>query len=143
MMKRTYAFKRSDKIAQRIQMELADLFRREVGDPRIGAVTVTGVDVDDELREAQVRVCRFMQGEYREPTAEERLQLEKALKSATPFIFEKLKRRLAIRHTPWIRFRYDDSLAKSARVWALLNHEQNHEPSGPEESSVEERSGEA
>jgi ribosome-binding factor A len=122
-MERRFSFKRSDKIAERIRQELAELFLREVEDPRLRAITITGVDIEDDLSEGEVRICKSMLGEFAEPTAEEKKKTEKALKAAAPFIFERLKKRLAIRHTPWLRYRYDDSLAKSAKVWALLNKE--------------------
>jgi len=136
---RTYSYKRSDKLAERIRVELAELFLREVEDPRLGSITITGIDVDEDLTEARVRVCKMIQGEsldgnFPEPTIDEKKKVEKALKSAAPFIFERLKRRLQIRHTPWLVYRYDDSLSKSAKVWAILSDEaqkkgQSHESS--------------
>ncbi len=135
-MERRYAFKRSDKIAERIKIELSDLFLREVQDPRIGAITIVGVDVESDLSSARVRVCRSMLGELVEPSDEEKKKLVKALKSAAPFIFERLKRRLQIRHTPWIQYQYDDSLAKSAKVWAILSKEAQKRGEDHESSDI-------
>ncbi len=47
---------RAQRIAQRIQEELADLLTREAGDPRLALITVTGVDVDRELAFATIYV---------------------------------------------------------------------------------------
>jgi ribosome-binding factor A len=141
-MERRYSFKRSDKIAERIRQELAEMFLREVEDPRLRAITITSVEIEEDLSEGVVRICKSMLGEFAEPSSEEKKKTEKALKSAAPFIFERLKRRLAIRHTPWLRYRYDDSLAKSAKVWALLSKEAEARSSVPSEESVSSVGGE-
>ena len=47
---------RARRVADRIQEELAELLIREVSDPRLSMVTVTGVDVDRELAVAKVYV---------------------------------------------------------------------------------------
>ena len=48
------SFKRADRVADLIKMEIADLLLKQVRDPRIGSVTITGVKVTDDLRTARV-----------------------------------------------------------------------------------------
>lgn len=121
-------FKRSEQVAEAIREELAMVFLREVEDPRLKAVTITGVSVDDDMRSAEVRVCKSMQGIYREPGKEDQAKVMQALKSAAPFIFDKLRKRLSMRYVPSIHYRYDGSLSKSAKVWKILSDlEKKHE----------------
>ena len=42
-------FKRSDRVAQELQKEIAIILQREVKDPRIGMVTVSDVEVSSDL----------------------------------------------------------------------------------------------
>ena len=48
------SFKRADRVADLLKMEIADLLLKQVRDPRIGSVTITGVKVTDDLRTARV-----------------------------------------------------------------------------------------
>ena len=47
-------FKRSDRVAQEIQKEIAVILQREVKDPRIGMVTVSDVEVSSDLSYAKI-----------------------------------------------------------------------------------------
>ncbi len=49
-------FKRSDRVAQEIQKEIAVILQREVKDPRIGMVTVSDVEVSSDLSYAKIFV---------------------------------------------------------------------------------------
>lgn len=55
-------FKRSDRVAQELQKEIAIILQREVKDPRIGMVTVSDVEVSSDLAYAKVFVtfCLIM-----------------------------------------------------------------------------------
>jgi ribosome-binding factor A len=48
------SFKRADRVADLIRTEISDLLLKQVRDPRIGFVTITGVKVTDDLRTARV-----------------------------------------------------------------------------------------
>ena len=52
-------FKRSDRVAQEIQKEIAVILQREVKDPRIGMVTVSDVEVSSDLSYAKIFVTFF------------------------------------------------------------------------------------
>ncbi|MBS1172136.1 MAG: rbfA, partial [Proteobacteria bacterium] len=47
-------FSRSQRIAEQIQRELAELIRLEVKDPRVGFITLTGVEVSPDYAHAKV-----------------------------------------------------------------------------------------
>ena len=53
-------FKRSDRVAQELQKEIAIILQREVKDPRIGMVTVSDVEVSSDLAYAKVFVTFFV-----------------------------------------------------------------------------------
>jgi ribosome-binding factor A len=48
------SFKRADRVADLIKIEISNLLLKQVRDPRIGLVTITGVKVTDDLRTARV-----------------------------------------------------------------------------------------
>lgn len=52
-------FKRSDRVAQEIQKEIAVILQREVKDPRIGMVTVSDVEVSSDLSYAKIFVTFY------------------------------------------------------------------------------------
>jgi ribosome-binding factor A len=105
--------RRTDRIADAIQGEIAQLLLREIKDPRVGMVTLTGVRVTPDLRHA--RVLFSVLGE-----AERRDEALAGLKSASGFIRAQLARRLNLRVAPAIVFETDTSLEEAERVSRLL-----------------------
>ena len=100
---------RMERITQQIQQEIALILQREVKDPHIGFVTITGVSVTRDL--AYARVAYSTLG----PEAErERSQL--ALERSAPYIRELLKKRLRTKVTPELQFKYDPSIAHSVEM---------------------------
>jgi len=92
--------------------EVADILMRKIKDPRIGFVTVTGVEVSDDLKNAKIFVSSY--GGSREETL-------KGLKSASAFIRAELGRRMRLRSIPEILFRYDDTVQRGAHIMDLLH----------------------
>ena len=107
------SFKRADRVADLIKMEIADLLLKQVRDPRIGSVTITGVKVADDLRNAKVYFV-----EMGKDTCS--ADLEAGLRKATGFLRRELGRRLQLRHVPEILFAYDPSFAYGSRIDTLL-----------------------
>lgn len=102
---------RTARVGERIQAELARLIRDEVRDPRVGFVTVTGVEVSGDLRHAKVFISVL-------ENAEESV---KALERAAPFLRRALAQSAGLKHTPSLRFMEDTSLVKAQRVEDLLD----------------------
>lgn len=94
-----------------MKREIADILMRKIKDPRIGFVTVTGVDVAQDLKNAKVFVSVY--GGDKEESL-------KGLKSATPFIRSELGRRIRMRSIPEILFRYDGTVEQGAHIMELL-----------------------
>ncbi|MBA4423767.1 MAG: 30S ribosome-binding factor RbfA [Syntrophus sp. (in: bacteria)] len=107
------SFKRADRVADLIKIEIADLLLKQIRDPRIGSVTITGVKVTDDLRTARVFFV-----EMGKDTCSAAVQT--GLGKAAGFLRRELGRRLQLRHVPEILFTYDPSFAYGSRIDTLL-----------------------
>ena len=107
-------FPRSRRVADEMQRELADLIRLEVKDPRVGFVTLTVVEVTHDLEHATVFVTR-LDGETH---AEETIH---ALQHAAGFLRAQLGHRMRMRVIPELRFKYDTSVERGARLSHLID----------------------
>lgn len=111
------AFQRKNRVADAIKEEVSDLLRRGLKDPRVGFVTVTDVEVSPDLRQAKVFYSVV-------GSEAERAATQKGLESATGFVQSRVGKRLRLRNTPLIEFRYDESLERGARIEKLLKERQ-------------------
>lgn len=105
---------RARRIGDRMVEELAEILHREVADPRLEGLTVTGVDVDRELAFATVHVTSVNAGER---VAE----ILATLNQARGFLRSELARRIPLRAFPHLRFRWDSSTERGARIEELLD----------------------
>jgi ribosome-binding factor A len=107
------SFKRAARVADLIKMEIADLLLKQVRDPRIGMVTITGVKVTDDLRTARI----FFVEMGKDTCSAEVLT---GLGKAKGFLRRELSRRLQLRHVPELLFTYDPSFDYGSRIDSLL-----------------------
>ncbi|MDA8101078.1 MAG: 30S ribosome-binding factor RbfA [Nitrospiraceae bacterium] len=115
-------FKRSARVADQIKEEIADILMRKIKDPRIGFVTVTDVEVADDLRNATVYVSVY--GKDRKGTL-------KGLESASAFIRAELGHRMRMKFIPELLFRYDETPERGAHIMELLHEIDEKERKGP------------
>jgi len=115
--------KRATRVAEGIRAELATLLGRRIRDPRVAGVIVSRVMVTDDLRSAKIYV-RLLDGD----TAREK-ELLTGLKSAQGMLRSAITKALSLRFAPELRFFYDESIEKRARVDELL-HEIDREQRG-------------
>jgi ribosome-binding factor A len=87
---------------------LADELER-LSDPRLGFVTVTGVEVSRDLRLADVYYSVL-------GTAEDRVGSANALRSATPHLRAVVGRQIRLKYNPELRFREDPAIAQGQRI---------------------------
>ncbi len=106
-------FKRSDRVADLIKREISDIFVKQVHDPRIGIITVTGVKVADDLRSARIFFVELGKDEYSE-------DVKTGLERAGGFIRRELGHRLGLRYVPELIFTYDSSFAYGERIDELI-----------------------
>ncbi|MBB3232938.1 30S ribosome-binding factor RbfA [Halomonas stenophila] len=109
-------FKRTDRVADQLQKELAVLIQREIKDPRLGMVTVSGVTVSRDLGYADVHVTLL--GEQDAERIKENLTV---LKRAAGFLRSQIARRIKLRHVPELRFHFDESVVRGQRLSSLID----------------------
>lgn len=106
-------FKRSDRVADLIRQEIAEMLYRNVKDPRLGGVTITGSEVSPDLRYA--RVFYIFRGDETEKE-----KVAQGLTKAKGFIRRELGKRLHLRYLPELDFRYDTSFDYGNKIDRLL-----------------------
>ena len=105
---------RAQRVADQIQRELADLIVNEVKDPRVGRVTITGVDVTADLAHATVRFSHLAGKEHA-------AEIVTALQRAAGFLRSALSHRLDLYSVPQLHFAYDDSIESGMRLSKLID----------------------
>ncbi|QTF92588.1 30S ribosome-binding factor RbfA [Halomonas sp. BM-2019] len=130
-------FKRTDRVADQLQKELAVLIQREVKDPRLGMVTVSGVEVSRDLGYADVHVTLL--GEDTPERIKENL---KVLKQAAGFLRGQIARRIKLRHVPELRFHYDESVVRGQRLSSLIEEAVQSDRARSSDTSGDENSDE-
>jgi ribosome-binding factor A len=114
MMRRaSQAGRRPERVAEAIRQTVAAFLTDGVRDPRIGFVTVTGVDVSGDLAHARIRVS-VMGAE------EEKARSLEGLASAAGFLRAQLARELPLRITPELRFELDRGLEHAQQIDRML-----------------------
>ncbi len=111
----TRNYNRTDRVADQIQRELAQLIAYQVKDPRVGMVTITGVDVTREFDHAKVYITVMGADEA---GIEETLT---GLRKAAGFLRRELGKVIRIRTIPQLHFHYDDSIERGTRLSALID----------------------
>lgn len=107
-------FLRSRRVEEQIQRLLPELIRRELGDPRVGSVTITDVSVSRDLSHATVQFLPF---DSNRPASE----VAEALRSASGFLRIQLRKHLQMRQVPELKFVVDETIDKAVRLTALIN----------------------
>ncbi len=111
--------KRADRVGGLIQKELSDLLLTKIKDPRLNLVTITQVNISDDLRSARVYFST-VEGQER------RVSVLAGFKSAAGYLRHELGRRLELRYTPELRFIYDESFDRAAalnRIFKTIHDE--------------------
>ena len=103
---------RMEKINDAVHQNLAMLLLREVKDPRLQKMTISGVEVSRDLSHAKVFYVAHNQAE--------KAGIEQALKLATGFLRVRLAKLCDLRIMPELHFHYDSSFDESDKVGELL-----------------------
>ena len=104
---------RPQKLGDLIQREVSDLVQRELRDPRVGMITITGVDVSPDLSHAKV----FFTTLDKETVAD----AKQGLRRASGFLRTQLAKRIKLYTTPELRFEYDESVERGDRLSRLID----------------------
>lgn len=109
---RSQDFNRSRRVADQIGRELASVIVEELDDPRVQGVTISGVDLSRDLRNATVFVTLPADADVRETM--------QALVRAGGMLRRRLAQRVQLRCVPALRFEHDTTLDRVDRIEQLL-----------------------
>jgi ribosome-binding factor A len=105
--------RRAERVGEAIREAIAEMLVREIKDPRVGMVTLTTVQLTDDLRHAKVYFSCIGDVTTRDRSLH-------GLRSASRFIRAQLTRRLQLRVAPEISFVFDPTLENAERLASLL-----------------------
>lgn len=106
-------YSRSERVADQIQREVAEIIAQELNDPRIGRVTVSGSSLSRDLSNATLYITTPVDGDVKRAL--------EGLNRATGFVRRRLGQRVRMRYVPRLRFAHDATLERATRVGELLD----------------------
>lgn len=109
---------RKERVEELIREEVSQILRQRVSDPRIGFVSITGVEMSPDLKNASIYVSIFSE-------ESKKVEAMDGLHAATGFIRRELGQMLELRSTPQIRFVRDDSLERGSRILNVMQRLEN------------------
>jgi len=107
-------FKRSDRVSHLIHRAVSNIIENDLWDRRIGMVTVTGVELEKNLKNAQVYVSVLGDDQAIELSID-------TLNNASSFIRARLGEKVYLKYTPAIKFCYDSSVVNGMHIDKLIN----------------------
>jgi ribosome-binding factor A len=108
----TRRYSRMLRVNEVVREVLADELER-LSDPRLGMVTITGVEVAADLRQATV---------YYAALGREGDDTHDALQAAAPHLRSVLGRQVRLKYLPRLEFRPDPAIAQGQRVEEIIRH---------------------
>ncbi|QFU74800.1 30S ribosome-binding factor RbfA [Halioglobus maricola] len=108
-------YARTQRVADYLQRELAALIQHEVRDPRVGIVSITGVDVSRDLGHARVYYTAMDSN-----SSEEAEETTEALNRAAGFLRSQLSKDSSMRRLPALRFYFDTSVGRGRHLEDLI-----------------------
>ena len=106
-------FQRSDRVAEQVRRDLADLIRIELKDPRVGMISLTAVELTPDYAHAKVFFTTLNSDHLEE--------IERGLKRAAGFLRRELGKRIHIHTLPELHFVYDNSIEHGASMSLLID----------------------
>ena len=107
-----HPYKRSQRVADLIKEVIADAIQQRLKDPRVGFVTVTGVDLTEDLKLARIYVSILKE--------EERQETIDILNEAKNFFRSEVAKNVRMKYTPAVEFRLDTSIEYGDKIERLL-----------------------
>jgi ribosome-binding factor A len=107
---------RMQRVNEAVREVLSDAIARDLKDPRVGFVTVTGVDTSSDLSHSRVYVSVLGDDAMREDSLN-------GLRSAHGYLQRRVADELHFKRTPTLAFEYDPSIDHGMRITQLLRDE--------------------
>ena len=101
-----------ERLEHKFAIEISNVIKEEIKDKRVQFVTVTAVDITNDLSFAKVYVTVLDDSE--------RDNILKVLNKASSFIMHELCHRVEIRKMPSLRFVYDESIEYSSNIEKII-----------------------
>ncbi len=120
-------YKRKDRVRDQIKKEVSRVVQSELKDPGIGFVTITDVELSDDLRNAKIFFSVLGDEQKKKDSSQ-------ALQRAVSFVQHEIGRKMRLKYTPKVKFIYDHSLEKGAKIERALRELHLKENSSTEES---------
>ena len=108
-------YSRTQRVADYLQRELAALIQHEVRDPRVGMVSITGVNVSGDLGHARVYYTALER-----ESSQEAAETTEALNRAAGFLRTQLSKDSSMRSVPQLRFYFDTSVGQGRHLEDLI-----------------------
>ena len=106
-----------ERLNDNFQEVISEILHTEVKDPVLNFVTITGCEITRDLSFCKVYFT----------TLNNKEEVLKSLKNASSFIRGEISKRIEIRHTPEIRFIFDESIEYGNKIEKILNDINNKE----------------
>lgn len=106
-------YSRSERVANKIHAVITELISKKMADPRIEMATITQIIMTSDLRIADVYISVFGSKKRIKDAVE-------GLKQSKKFIKKKIAPKLGLKYMPDLRFFYDDSFDKAAKLDRIL-----------------------
>ena len=116
-------FSRSQRMAEQLRRELAEIVRDEIKDPRLGFVSFTEVRMSRDLSHAVIYCSVFNagQGDPGQDSQKQRNESIEILNRAVGFIRKEIARRIRARIVPTLKFVIDESVSRGAAMDDLIS----------------------
>ena len=104
--------RRTSRVGENVRDALVEVIRHDLKDVKMGFSSITGVDVSPDLHFARVFISGLNEKDTVETVA--------ALQNARGAIRRYLGKRIRLRYTPELEFKYDEAPERGGRIEALL-----------------------
>jgi ribosome-binding factor A len=120
-------FSRSERMAEQLRRELAEIVRDEIDDPRLGFISFTEVRMSRDLSHAVI-YCSVL-------NSEDQVESIEVLNRAVGFIRKEIARRIRARIVPTLKFVVDDSVTRGVAMDELISEaiKNDKKPGGDED----------
>ena len=108
------SFSRADRVSTQIQQVMSEIMQKKIKDPRLEMVTITGVKMSSDIREAIIFYTIFQSQE------KQKENVARGFSSCKGFIKKILAKELSLRFMPEIKFIYDESFDYGTKMDKIL-----------------------
>jgi ribosome-binding factor A len=105
--------RRTSKVGENVRDALVEIFRHDLKDVNVGLSSITAVDVSPDLHFARVYISGYKEDETRE--------VVKKLQNARHAVRKFLAKRIRLRYTPELDFKFDEAPERGGRIEFLLD----------------------